>query len=356
MLRIRFADLMLIVFTIAVLPTLVLAQISQPAMKQVVKEIPLPADTLVNFHSLHVATAADKAVYSSMEVPTDLSAKSAVTASLLDMKTGKVTLLSDAVKDMPKQLVMPGDVAPDGKSILLRDPSALCLLDLVTLKVTMLSARLNIMSCWVGKRVAISGQGEDDGIDLVKLVAPTGKSSDLPVRGFAMCASANGDFIVVAANAKVPTAKAEPETMQTTASMLIIDPAGKVLRELTSMDVVSSKPMLSPNGKYVTFQTKPAGAGDGQDSKYGVTVLSTDGKESWTVKDEAGEPCAVLDDGSVVCSDLIHGLDGTEFRLVNKKGDKIVLGKGADIAVVSGNVYLATRGSKPVIRISPLPR
>ena len=215
---------------------------------------------------------------------------------LLDSRKGKEIDLSTIAPDASS-----GQFSPDGKNLLVlcRSKGGMLLrsLALKTLKATDLCRGGHLSAVWVGSSIAVTEVTSDREFKHLKVVSPDGgKTEETPICGAAIAADQQGRVRVVAAWAADPT-KAVTVEDKSKLSFLAMDAKWRKLAVLGTIGRVGSMVWISPSGKYVAYQRRPAGKG----MHYTVAVQSTDGKEEREI-DAFALPLAITDSGGVLAT------------------------------------------------------
>lgn len=322
------------------------------------KDYPLPKHVDVQFLSMRVAPQAGVVLF--MKASPGGPGAQPGPIMVLDMKSGKTQPLSERL-DKTSSSVRPvgiGPVSPDGRVVQVivaeqRTPK-MAMLDLTTFALTVLDPPGVMGGCWLGNKLAMGVMDpQQRAFGPIRVHDPaTGKTVQLPLCGMPITASADGSTLLFAGNAEAPRkplALAGPQDAAK-AMLMTSDPDCKTLRKLAPMDTVSSEPRISPNGRYVSFQTRRKTGG------YEVRRLTTDGKESTPVKTgQHGPPRAVLNDGTLLMTALMHQDKTVPMSLTAPDGSARPLPACADACVEAGTLYLAQPEGKPVVRAETLP-
>jgi hypothetical protein len=216
-------------------------------------------------------------------------------------------------------------------------------------------AQGKVMALWAGNFVVVTTMTKSGKLSRVLLVDPsTGESKQLPVCGMVSAGLPDGTFLMggdpSALEAPVSLAKAVGQ-----GRLLHIDSAGKVLADIAPIGIVSSPPVVSKNGKFIAFQSKPADAPEGPNTRYGFTVLSVDG----TSRQQQDMPCfpvAVMDDGSAVAMKCEFDERNTApLCLVSSDGQTIKdIGRAVSAAVMGESLIYASNTDRPTIKTMSL--
>jgi Tol biopolymer transport system component len=276
---------------------------------------------------------------------------------LADLKTGKLSPISELLSKSQAGMAVRPQMSPDRKELLLtwlaRGDVAIYAIGLSGGKPIKVASEME--GAWAGNRVALSGPTKEGKVSTIRMVDPaTGQSTELPVRGMVVAGLPDGSLLV-GGNPKAPTAELSGREALATGRLFRVTADGKVLADLAAMGVVSSPPVVSPGGKYIAFQSKPADAPEGPKTKYSFTILSTNGKG----KRELATPyfpLTMTDDGAALV--ILNVSDPDNMRDVSwitKDGKAVKQAiKAVSAALIGKSVVYATNEGGPAIKTTPL--
>lgn len=338
--------------------------ISKPAESPVVDvKLDVPAGSklfgMMPKMGLDISPETNMAVVVVSTMPDASSPRMEIRAMLADLKTGKLSSITDLVGKAEQGQAVGADLSPDRKHLLVNwvgpKNAGVYAIELPNGKPVKV-AEGQVEAIWAGDKIAVSTITQEGKLAKISLADPaTGKLSELPVRGM-VAASLPDGTLIVGGNPKAPAAELSAEEAEAKGRLFRVGIDGKVLADLAPMGIVSSPPVVSRGGKFIAFQSKPAGAPEGPGTKYGLTILSVDGKD----KQELAKQClpvAVMDDGSAIVFAMMHDENHmAPISLVSKDGKTVKeLAKAVTAAVIGKSVIYAVNGDKPAIRTTSLP-
>ena len=162
--------------------------------------------------------------------------------------------------------------------------------------------------------------------------------------------------LVVGGNPNAPAKELSVAEAFGTARLFHVGTDGKVVADIAPVGTVSSPPVVSRNGKYIAFQSKPADAPEGPRTKYAFTILSVDGKVKRQLK-KPYFPLAVMDDGAaLVISSKTDRDKMAPVSWVCKDGKTVKeVVRAVSATAIGKSVIYATNKDKPAIRTIQLP-
>ncbi len=249
-------------------------------------------------------------------------------------------VLAEELKDAPYALN--ATFSPDGKFLAIRAirtgeqrGAAVFLMDLLDRSCTRLAEGLMVVPVWMGPRLAVSAVDANADLQPIRIFDPARKTSgEIAIRGIIAAGDASGSVIVCGCDANAPTAPLNMKDYDR-ASMLAMQPGGKVLRSLGTLSEVVTMPVVSPGGKYIAFQSRPPA--DANASPARVEVLATTGDERWSL-DARVLPLSVGDDGAVLTIQSVRTRpEGAAVQLWPRgKPPRTLIEDGAWAAALSG--------------------
>lgn len=285
---------------------------------------------------------------------------------LSESATGKMTQLTDLLAKEPdaKDLVVRQVTLSPTKDlacmIAVASDSSLhaFVVDLSSLKVQKIATAPLVLAAWAGENLLITEYSREKGLSPIRLFKPfSGQSVALPIRAACIAATMDGKVLIVGGNPKTLTSANGKESMDQAGKLLAINPDGKVLAELASLESLNSGVVVSPNGKFAAFQHRgsgksPASPGAGRDG-ISIRVVPLAGGEGWTIS-KSGVPLRVLDAGQVLA--VVTGSDsaGETLKLYDSDGNALPFPSALAGTIVNGRVYSIAPGDQPVIKSSPL--
>lgn len=284
----------------------------------------------------------------------DIRAGAAVGLMEADLQTGGLTPLSKLLKQSGDGQAVGVELSPDRRNVVIllaeREGISGYAVDLADGKKTSLGKNLTLAS-WAGAKVAISSLTSDGKLAKLQVVDPSGgESAELPVRGILAAGLPDG-ALLIGADPERLTDKLSPPEMFRNGRLLHVSADGKVLHDIAPIGILSSPPVVSPNGKFFGFQSKPADAPEGPGTHYGFTVFSIDGKHEQRWKTPYF-PMAIMDDGSAVVMSAVS--DANNMRVVRwldqhgKQSSDIV--KAVSACVIGDSLIYATNEPAPAIK------
>ena len=309
--------------------------------------------------TLDISPETNMAVVAVATAPAASGRPSMMTVMMADLKTGKLSPIGDLVGKAEQGQAAGAKLSPDRRHLLVnwvgpKGPTAY-VIDLPSGKPVKMPEGV-LMAFWAGNKVALSSTAQDGKLGKVNLVDPsTGKATELPVRGMVGAGLPDGT-ILVGGNPKAPMAEiSEGESIETGRAFRI-GTDGTVLGDVAPIGIFASPPVVSDNGKFIAFQSKPLNAAEGPMAKYGFTILSVDGKDKMELP-MPYFPIAVMDDGSAVVISNTSDQDNlAPVSWVSKDGKTVKeIVKAVSATVIGNSVIYTTNKDTPAIKTTSLP-
>jgi hypothetical protein len=313
-----------------------------PAAPQPAKQIKLAlkAGSVVRPHSLQVSPKTGKATF--IEV-----AALENTVHLFDLTAGK---------DMNLAKVIPGAVActisPDGTQAIVRANDGVYLLNLASMKAVKASDP-RTAAYWMGQKVVMSTI-EDGNLGHMKtFIPPDGKIEEWQVSGAPLANNAAGNQILAAANPKAPKDPIPSNDLEATVSLVILDSAGHITKEIAPVAGANAPPIASNSLKWAALSSSSKDAAGKAHDK--CTVFDVDHKSSTTI-DSFAQPIGITDAGLVVAA-TEPGPDGFTIKTYQNGKTAILVKKVAVAALADNTVYYVTgTADKAVLTSIDLPK
>ena len=176
---------------------------------------------------------------------------------------------------------------------------------------------------WVGNRYFYSSMGPG-GIEPLKAYDPVkDQTTELPIRGFLAGATSDGKTLLIAGHPEDLAKNVAPREMQAGAAVHLATSQGKILQTICEAGDLSSAPTLSPEGKYVAFQSGPRGRPRGpRDPKdFSVRLIRAEDGQASSLSGMYS-PIAVTDQGLVCAREVSAGPQAAPLVLLDLETDK----------------------------------
>lgn len=278
---------------------------------------------------------------------------------LLNTLDGKVINLLECFKDqanLSSDLIVGAEASADGKYIAVRtmktdraSNSSVWLLNTDTRALELVGEGAVAYPVWVGAVLGVS-TADKEGLFLPMRLQEPGRSTPLEMRVHAVISAAapRGDFMICICDPQDASRAVSIADLKSGQAVLAcMDLAGIVLRKLCPARDVGTVPVVSPCGKFISFQYNgwKGEAFKTPPDVVRVTVLASRLDESWSIN-EAAVPIFLTDDGEAVT--LAANGDGNAPIKVWEKGGKTsrVLVDGAWAAAVAGTKLFYVTGAE----------
>ena len=300
-----------------------------------------------------------------MELKLDPATRSPTTVGwLLELPSGKMTdvssFLGPQVSD-GKPMCSAPIPSPDGRYIVFTAyrPSGMTtyLVGLEDGKVRQLAPGRFTIPVWAGPKVALSV------VDAAGMLAPISlygldgaEPTQLKVRGLVVAADVDGKLLICACDPDKPSEPISMGALQSKA-IALLNAKGQVIKQLARGRTIGVRPVFSPNGEYLAFQSGEVAPGRTAPPKgIRVDVMAVRGEEQWTIREQA-EPVAIMDDGALVTLGTTPGPDGVPVKIWDKGGTSSrPITRAHAAAVAGGRLYYVTGTDPQVIKSMPLTR
>ncbi len=247
----------------------------------------------------------------------------------------------------------------DGKYLAIRSilidghGASLFLMSLADRSVVRLAQGLMVVPVWMGPKLAITTVDANADLQPISVYDPEkGAMGEIPIRGMIAASDANGTVIVCGCDPNAPSAPLNMKDYPR-ASMMAMEPGGKVLRRLGTFAEMGTMPLVSPGGKYLAFQYNGwKGEPSGRPDVMRVDVMAVRGQERWSI-DEMALPVAIGDDGEAVTIQLRSGPEGSlvQSRRQGQAARTLVDGAWA-ASQAGGRIYYVNGGEDKALWVT----
>lgn len=275
-------------------------------------------------------------------------------ACLIDLKTGRITDLSENFSDKPRPNSVPHmSLSPDGGRCLVtietEKDRLLYVLDLATRKASKLTVpSLGSRPLWCGAtRLVLNERRQRGQPSRAKVVdVQGGQITDLPFYGQVLAVDMLGATFAVLANRNDPK---QPDAGMRPLAVMILTDQGKVLKTFTNLGERDVRAM-SPTGKYLAYLQ---GRDEDSDSGGAYTIAAVDKGSTWQFDPVPEERILKVSDAGEVITAKEAGVGehGTTIRYRSASQQRVLGSLWRP--VVSGNsLYYLGEGNQSIVRMS----
>jgi len=285
--------------------------------------------------------------------------RAVVDVMVADLKTGKLSPISNVVGKGEQGRAVGVQLSHDRKRLLVnwieREDAALYAIELPDGKPVKIAGGI-VMALWAGDKIAVGRITPEGRLAKIIMADPaTGKSNEVPVRGMLVAGLPDGT-VLVGGNPKAPAAEVSIMEACGTGRLFHIGAHGKVLGDIAPVGILSSPLVVSDNGRFIAFQSKPVDASGGPGTKYGFAIMSVDGKSKQELTTRYF-PIAVTNDGAaIVISNSPDASNMAPVSWVNKDGKTVKeVVKAVSATVIGRSLLYTTNNGNSAIKTASLP-